>query len=138
MTLGSTSEFTVFIPVEPAPASRPQVSRYGVRYAKSHQAYIQAFKTWMSSGANWEEWPWLDKTLCEVDLQFYCTKPRTSKLQTPRYDIDNLVKLPLDCITDTGLIWHDDKQITTLTAYKAFAGPEEEAGTWLSVTWPSD
>jgi len=132
--LRSTSKFDVFIPVEPRPASRPNVSRYGVRYSKNHVEYQHSFKAWLKDGAQTaNDWPYIHKQLCVVELEFISTKARTSKLTTPPYDIDNASKLILDCITTAQLVWHDDKTVVGLHAFKRFAADDEQAGTNFSV-----
>lgn len=131
--LTSTSKelFSIFVPVEPRPASRPQVSRYGVRYSKHHMEYQHAFKQWLKTVQD-AGWPRIDKQLCEVELQFISTKAKSSRLLTPNYDIDNASKLILDCVTTSGLIWHDDKTIVKLIASKRFA-VDEQAGTHFTL-----
>ncbi len=59
-----------------------------------------------------------------VDCVFYMQSPRVIKAgkstiwcaQVP--DLDNLVKFSLDAINDTGVIWSDDRIVTSLTAKK--------------------
>lgn len=134
MTQPLTSKFSVFVPIEPRPASRPNVSRYGVRYSKNHTEYQQRFKAWLKDGAQTTfDWPYIEKQLCSVTVEFVSTKARTSKLTTPPYDIDNASKLILDCITTAGLIWYDDKTIVHLDARKRFAKDGETAGTYFTV-----
>lgn len=88
---------------------------------------------------NTELWPQTGKELLSVDLEYLCTKARTSKLITPRYDIDNLIKLTLDCITSTGLIWTDDVSVVTLRAHKRFRDPKtEDAGTLLRLHYDNN
>lgn len=38
----------------------------------------------------------------------------------PRADVDNVAKAVLDAITDSGAIWHDDKQVAKLTVDKRY------------------
>jgi Holliday junction resolvase RusA-like endonuclease len=38
----------------------------------------------------------------------------------PRADADNVAKAVLDAITDSGAIWHDDKQVAKLTVDKRY------------------
>ena len=121
--------FSVFVPLEPQPASRPIVSRYGTRYGKKHQAYVQQFTDWVAAVQDDLEWQDTGKQLTSVLLTFYSTKAKTSKLTTPRYDVDNAIKLILDCMGNTGLVWHDDKYIKHIEATKRFRDPEEDAGT---------
>ena len=122
----------VFIPIEPRPASRPQVSRYGVRYSKHHMEYQHLFKEWVKT----LETPWLfiNKELCGVSLEFVSTKARTSKLTTPGYDVDNAIKLIMDCITSANLVWHDDRTVISIEASKRFSqGESDPPGTYLSI-----
>ena len=123
-------EFT--IPVEPHPASRPKVNRYGVTYSKGHLRYQREFFQWYQSLPEPPlVEPFAKPTVLAVTMIFRCTKPPTSRLSTPRYDIDNLVKLPLDCMTKTGAFWDDDSQIEMLVAYKVF---EPEPGTTVQIS----
>ncbi len=48
----------------------------------------------------------------------FMEKPRTGKLLTPRGDLDNLVKGPLDAAT--GRLWVDDDQIVELSCSKEY------------------
>lgn len=124
-----TTYNTLYVPVEPAPASRPKVNKFGVTYAKSHLAYVRAATPHIQIITDLE---YLEAGTLSVSLEFVCTKAKTSKLLTPRYDIDNLVKLPLDIMTKTGNFWRDDVQIAELFAAKRFALPDEQAGTTIS------
>ena len=77
-----------------------------------------------------------------VDLEFYF-EPKT-RLNEPaekalklgrlphkiRPDIDNLVKLVLDALN--GVAWHDDCQISSLTAIKKYA---EKSKTKITISW---
>ena len=124
-----TTSNILYIPVEPAPASRPKVNRFGVTYAKSHLAYVRAATPYVEIVTDLE---YYESGILSVSIEFVCTKAKTSKLITPRYDIDNLVKLPLDIMTKTGNFWRDDVQIAELHAMKRFALPDEQAGTTIS------
>lgn len=123
----------VWVPVEPAPASRPKVTRYGVTYAKSHRAYQADFKRWIESYRDMRTWPRFYGKPVAVDLEFLATPAKTTKLSSPAWDLDNAIKLILDCWTDTGLLWKDDKHIDVLTAKKRFISPHEEPGTSMWV-----
>lgn len=124
-----TTSNILHIPVEPAPASRPKVNRFGVTYAKSHLAYVRAATPYVEIVTDLE---YYESGILSVSIEFVCTKAKTSKLITPRYDIDNLVKLPLDIMTKTGNFWRDDVQIAEIHAMKRFALPDEQAGTTIS------
>ena len=50
---------------------------------------------------------------------------------TPKFgDIDNLAKIILDAINETGAVWKDDRFITELTVLKATA-PEPRVEIWI-------
>lgn len=115
----ATTEF--FLLLDPVPASRPRVSKWGTYYAKT-------YKDWMKRAA--EILPPLafpHAGFLRVELEFIVRKPRTSKLHTPRGDIDNYAKAILDALTKADH-WGDDGQVVTLFASKRFAAPDEEAG----------
>lgn len=103
--------------------------KFGTTYAKSHLAYVRAATPYVQIATDLE---YYEKGNISVTIEFVCTKAKTSKLLTPRYDIDNLVKLPLDIMTKAGNFWRDDVQINHLTATKRFAAPNEAAGTTIT------
>ena len=124
------------MPIEPRPASRPIVSRYGVRYGKNHTLYQADFARWLTSIDDATEWPAIDRALVSVELEFVATKTKATRLTTPRFDIDNATKLNLDCWTSSGRLWVDDTQVIHLVASKRFTNPGEAPGTAFSV-WPA-
>lgn len=121
----------VRIDANPVPASRPRLSRYGggVFYTKGYadfysecQRQLRDLKTEAADGP------------IVVALRFLMEKPRTSKLWTPRADVDNLAKGPLDAVTKVERIWKDDKQITDLFVRKRWAVPGEPCGVDIHYT----
>ena len=105
----------IVLPLNPVPASRPRVTRYGTYYGKKYTAWMKAAAE--SLGEIKEVFP--KGQHLKVEVQIAVEKPRTSKLTTPRGDIDNYLKAILDALTKTG-IWNDDDQITILEATKEF------------------
>lgn len=69
----------------------------------------------------------------DVDLVFWCRKPKTSKLSFPKPDIDNYEKTILDAITKAGNLWHDDTQVVRLTSMKQWAPDDGHVGTSVSI-----
>ncbi len=59
-----------------------------------------------------------------VDVVFFMTKPRTTKLHAPAPDLDNYVKGVLDSATKAG-IWTDDKLVVELEASKGWSDTSE-------------
>ena len=121
-----------YIPVPPVPASRPKVARFGTYYSKRHQQYVKDFATCLHhSPPVWEYLP--KETRLIVGLEFVCTRPKKVTKAAPHYDIDNLSKLPLDCMTSAEVFWHDDCQIELLIAHKRYAKKDEEPHTLVRV-----
>ena len=109
--------------INPVPASRPRVSKWGTYYGKRHQAFRSealALLGGMREEGLLPEAPLSGRLL--VWVMFSVKKPKTTKLTTPRGDIDNYLKLLLDCCT--GFIWEDDQQIVRVCAFKDFAADE--------------
>lgn len=129
-SLESAQEY--YIPVPPVPASRPKVARFGTYYSKRHQQYVKDFATCLLHYP--PEWEYLDKEArLIVGLEFVCTRPKRVTNAAPHYDIDNLSKLPLDCMTSADIFWHDDRQIELLIAHKRYAKVNEEPHTLVRV-----
>jgi Holliday junction resolvase RusA-like endonuclease len=114
--------------MEPLPASRPRVTKWGAYIAKP-------YKTWLAEAAAYLKTVRdvsIPREHLKVSVEIVCTRARTSKLTTPKGDIDNYVKAPLDAISHAGL-WDDDKWVTTLVAHKRFAAAGESACTRVLV-----
>lgn len=110
------------------PASRPRVTRWGTYHTKTYKTWLDQAGAYLSgvTAAIPADTPLI------VVAEFVCARPKTTKLVTPKGDIDNYLKAPLDAITHAGL-WADDKWITTVTATKRFQEPGEEPHTSLVV-----
>jgi Holliday junction resolvase RusA-like endonuclease len=121
---------SLWIGGQPVPASRPRVSKFGTYYSKT-------YNQWMK-----ESWKYVDTfdalptdrpLIVMVEAVF--EKAKSSKLDYPTPDVDNLAKGPLDQINkltkathgERG-VWDDDKQVVFLVATKRFAEPGEEPG----------
>ena len=59
-----------------------------------------------------------------VTLDLVADKPKTTKRDNPRGDIDNYIKAVLDALTKKGY-WNDDDQIVHLYAHKRWPDPTE-------------
>ena len=91
-------------------------SRGGTPRAYPAPKYI----AWLKKTGQWWEEQQLSPTeaLVSVDLMMFFEKPKTGKLLTPRGDIDNMAKGPLDAAT--GRLWVDDTQVVELHATKEY------------------
>ena len=88
----------------PVAASRPRVSKFGHAYFSGP---YKAFKERCTGRLR-------------VNVECVVTRPKTTKLVTPRGDVDNFAKACLDALNDR--LWEDDKQIEVLTISKRWAG----------------
>lgn len=70
---------------------------------------------------------------CAAHLTVRVAKPKTTKLEQPAPDVDNYAKAVLDAITQSGVFWADDKQVTTLVVHKTWANADETPGVEVSI-----
>ena len=122
----------LYVPIAPVPASRPKVARFGTYYSKRHQNYMKSFASFIE--VMQPRWVYLDKKKrLFVIIEFACERPKKPTHPIPRYDIDNLMKLPLDCMTSSDIFWRDDSQIEAVVARKRYAEKNEEPHTKIEV-----
>lgn len=114
--------------LEPVPASRPRVTRWGTHYGKKYNQ----FRAEVVPLANAYDGTKLPDGPLVVMLEHVVTKPRTSKRDFPRGDVDNYDKSPLDAMTKAEKFWTDDDQVVGLIAFKRFAEPGEKPGIYAS------
>ncbi|MCK5643597.1 MAG: RusA family crossover junction endodeoxyribonuclease [Gammaproteobacteria bacterium] len=100
--------------LQPVPASRPRVTRWGTHYGKTYKAFRLAFKNVL---VHMRPKPPRAGKL-EVWCDFHVQKARTSKLTIPRGDLDNYVKALWDGCNN--VVWLDDNQIVECHATKQF------------------
>ena len=119
---------------QPCPASRPRVSKFGTYYGKTYSRWMK--DSWKSVDTL-QSIPTDRPVIVMVEAVYQ--KPKTSKLDYPRADVDNLMKGPLDQITKLAKetsrgIWQDDNQILLAVTSKRFAEAGEEPGFYLKYT----
>tara|TARA_R100000458_G_C8022306_1_gene81495 strand:- start:39 stop:428 length:390 start_codon:yes stop_codon:yes gene_type:complete len=115
---------SIEIPITAVPASRPRVTRWGVYFGKNYTRFKKEAKEIIpkilkESGVTKP----LTQPL-EIKFVFELKKPRTSKLDFPRGDVDNYVKAIQDSLN--GFLYEDDKQIIKLTAEKTWSKEDKE------------
>lgn len=117
---GDPSGSPVFLQLNPVPASRPRVGRWGVYYGKN---YKQFRKDIAEALANIHPSDRLEplKGPLYVQVEHRVLKPKTSKRSYPKGDIDNYLKATLDALTTHG-VWEDDDQVLGVTSTKRFVG----------------
>nr|WP_246505610.1 RusA family crossover junction endodeoxyribonuclease [Coralloluteibacterium stylophorae] len=116
-------------PFEPAPASRPRVSKWGTYFSGAYKTWRETAAAHLAPGATGLE---ADEPLLVVH-ESICKRPKTTKKKWPKGDVDNHVKGPLDAITKATGWWTDDDQIVLLLTAKRFAAPGEEPHTAVSI-----
>lgn len=122
----------LYIPIPPIPASRGRVGRWNTYYPKRHKDYMKSFAAFIKVIP--PTWTYLPKNKrLFVIIEFACQRQKTMTTLLPRYDIDNLMKLPLDCMTSSDMFWKDDVQIEVIVARKRYAEINEEAHTKIQV-----
>ena len=108
---------TYRIPINPVPASRPRVSKFGTYYGKKYTKFREEIKPILDE---------MDMTILSgplvLSLTFNISKPKTSKLDYPSPDIDNFCKAIMDSLH--GYLYEDDKQVIHLQASKQFVSGE--------------
>lgn len=118
----TTKQKTWTFDINPIAASRPRVSKQGHAYfAGPYKEFRKNMDELISSLFD-SEVPLYSETLLDVCVTCNVKKPKTTKLLTPRGDVDNFAKAVLDCFN--GYIWDDDKHIVKLTVKKQWAEPE--------------
>lgn len=119
--------YELTFPVSPVAASRPRVSKWGSYYTGAYKQFrIDASDVVVEVLG--EDFTPLSSKL-QVDIECYCTRPKTTKLDGPKSDVDNMAKAVLDILN--GKLWLDDSQIVSLHISKQWA-PKGEPG-WFTV-----
>lgn len=115
------------IPVDPVPASRPRVGRWGTYYGKTYTRWRDLAASRIPTGDLHLTGP------LTVHVAVVKRRPKSTKLDAPKPDIDNFVKAVLDAVTKAGGYWEDDYQIVGLTATKAWAPKGEDGYTVVTI-----
>lgn len=122
--LGSGA-ITLFLSVDPVPASRPRVTRWGTYYGKTYERFRREVKEILNDIV-------VKNTQINTPLfaiiEVVKRPPKTVSRQYPRGDVDNYAKGPLDSMTTDGNFWKDDDQLIALYVTKRYTLPNEEEG----------
>ncbi len=102
-------------PIEPVPASRPRVTRWGAYYGKKYKHFKSKVDQMLPDLYAGEP---LSGPLVAIVI-FYCKRAKTTKRTWPRGDVDNYAKALLDA--GNGRLYVDDDQIVHLTVTKLYA-----------------
>jgi Holliday junction resolvase RusA-like endonuclease len=127
VTSKKKSRQEIWIPINPVPASRPRVSKWGTYYGATYDRWR---KDAHRALAFLELEPVSGKL--SVHCEFIVQRPKTTKREYPRGDLDNFEKAALDILTQVEA-WGDDDQIIHLSSHKRFTLPDEEPGTKVTI-----
>lgn len=114
--------------LNPVPASRPRVGRFGTYYRKTYKAWKKAAESAVPQNSDYPLGGPLIVTVVAV-----CSRPKTTKRYYPRGDVDNFAKGILDVLTKRGY-WNDDDQIVDLYVRKRYPGKHERPHVWVKVS----
>lgn len=120
-TQTSDEEGSAKIYIEPVPASRPRVPRFGRPfYVGRYKEFRQELELAVADVP-----PWLPDGPVHVQVMFICKKPKKPTNPYPKGDIDNYIKAIWDGLNGK---WgfKDDRQIVSVEAEKRYAKIEEE------------
>lgn len=123
MTL-MTSEngYEVTIELDPVPASRPKVSKWGVYYSETYKKWKSAAKAFFPNIFKQLKGP------VGVSIEVVCKRPLKITNPIPTGDVDNFAKAVLDAVNDARL-WADDKNVVYVQVHKRYAEKGEQART---------
>ncbi len=115
------------IETTPVGKGRPRFTRNGAVYTPKATAAAEKIVRWKSRIAMQGKPP-IDTPVC-VALEFHFAPPKSlsdkkraaliGQAMTKKPDIDNLVKLVFDAMN--GIVWMDDKQVSSLTTKKVYS-----------------
>lgn len=118
------------IEVDPVPASRPRVTRFGTYYGAP-------YKKWMAAAAKELEGQAITEKFTgpvAVAIEVICKRPAKPANEYPVGDVDNYAKGPLDAINSQGSFWNDDKQVVQLNVTKRYAEKGEKPHSKILIT----
>ena len=126
----------------PVAMGRPRFTRTGRAYTAQTSRTYKEEQVKQLQAAKGEEWIPLDGIL---RIQITFIHPRTKRLsrvkgelpqgriwRSKKPDIDNLIKMVLDIITQSE-IWVDDNRVVSLSSEDYYAGEMDEAHTLFSI-----
>lgn len=123
--VGLCSRPPVEIELNPVPASRPRVSKWGTYYGKTYNTWRKDAEKFVKTSKAAATGPLI------VLVECFIKQPKTTKRSYPRGDVDNYAKAPLDKLNKHH--FEDDDQILGLWVTKAFVSTEEDAGTRITI-----
>ena len=112
--------------IDAPPQGRPRFTRTGIAYDPPKSRKFKAQLVQLIRAQDLPPEPLSGNIRVRVEIYRNFNSPTTPKFG----DIDNLAKIILDAINDTGAVWLDDRLITKLEVLKATA-PEPHVEIWI-------
>ena len=134
----SKTEVSFVLPFDPMPSPRPQARVIG-KFASFYMP--RPYVVWKEQVAEYVRSQVVkpDDDVFEgpvrVHIENIVTPPKTTKLPFPSPDIDNYMKSVLDALTESGVVWKDDRQAFFVNSIKRWASPGEAAGIRVVLTY---
>lgn len=129
--IGGSLLAEVVIPLNPVPASRPRVTRWGTYYLPTYRNWKAAAQKVLKTGTLNSEAELL------VFVSVVVQRPKKPTYHYPsRGDVDNFAKAALDALTKAEGYWKDDKQITFLMVSKRWTEEGEQPHTLIEIYSP--
>lgn len=116
------------IALNPVPASRPRVTKWGVHYQKTYATWKKQALHHLPHGG-----PIFGDKHVAVLVEHIIKKPKTTKRTNPRGDTDNYLKASLDACTKCKGVWTDDDIVVLTIASKRFTEGDEEPRTEILI-----
>ena len=102
--------------IDPVPASRPRVSRYGTYYLPTYRVFKSQLASLIAEDRS--KYSKFEGPL-RVAIRCFVSKPKTGKRSWPNGDVDNYAKGVLDGLN--GILWDDDDQVVDMFVSKTYA-----------------
>ena len=104
-------------PISPVAASRPRVSRHGAYFAGPYKVFRSECVDIIDFVLGPDFQPYEEPI--KVDVELFIRRPKTTKLDMPKADIDNFLKAVFDSLNKK--LWVDDNIIQSVYATKQWA-----------------
>ncbi len=110
------------IALSPVSASRPRLGTWGAYYEGTYKTFKKDVDPLMQRAFR-DLLHDIPAGPLDVWIRMYVTRPKTTKLDYPRGDVDNFAKAVMDAAN--GYAWVDDNQVVDLHAFKRWSTPGE-------------
>jgi len=108
--------------IDPVPASRPRIPRFGSPY---YEGRYKTFRDEFAAIVAESELPPPLAGMVAVEITVLCKRPKNPANPYPIGDVDNYAKAVLDSLQGNGFIL-DDKQVVRLTVMKGYVQSKDE------------